>query len=129
MYRPFVEGAMSAHKRVVEKFSECFNRQDWHGMLSLMTDDVERYEVGAPSRIRGKTEYEHNMEPGPEVASMRSRMTRMTEEGNVVVSEGNVLLTKKDGGTISIEFCDIFEFEGDKVKRQISFTGVVPNAP
>lgn len=98
-------------------------------MLSYVTDDIERYEVGSPERIRGKAELERHMAPGPEVASMRSTITRLTEEGNVVVSEGNVLLTKKDGGTLNIEFCNVFEFEGDKVKRQTAFTGVTPSSP
>ena len=45
------------------------------------------------------------------------------------MSEGTVLLTRKDGSTLNTEYCNIFELEGDKVKRQIAFTGVVPNPP
>jgi ketosteroid isomerase-like protein len=119
---------MSAHKRVVEKLDECFGRQDWKGMLDFMTDDIERYEVGAPERIRGKKAFEENMKPGPEIASMRSKINRLTEEGNVVISEGTVVLTKKDGSSIHIEFCNVYEFEGDKVRREIAYAGVVPDA-
>ena len=79
---------VSSHKRIVEKLAECFSRQDWQGMLSFMTDDIERYEVGSPERIRGRAAFEQNMRPGPEVASMRSKIARMTEEGNVVCRKG-----------------------------------------
>lgn len=117
---------MSPRKKVVEKYGDCFSRQDWRGMLSLLTDDIERHEVGSPERIRGKAALEENMKPGPAVASMQSHLRRMTEEGDVVVAEGNVLLTKKDGSVMNILFCNVFEFEREKVRRLTSFTGVEP---
>lgn len=120
---------MTPRKRVVEQWGDCFNRQDWRGMLALMTDDIERHEVGAPGRTRGKESFERNMRPGPDVASMRSTISRLTEEGDVVVAEGSVVLTKKDGSSMNILFCDIFEFEGDKIRRQTSYAGVEPATP
>lgn len=96
-------------------------------MLSLLTDDVERQEVGSSELIRGKEAFERNMAPPPDVESLRSTRTRMTEEGNVVVAEGTVLVKKKDGTSMNIQFCNVFEFEGERVKRLTSFAALVPN--
>lgn len=125
IYEPTGSGGVSQRKRVVEEYYELFNRQDWHGMLRLVTDDVERHEVGAPERIRGKLAFEQHMAPGPEVASLRGDITRMTEEDGVVVAEVSVRLTKKDGGSLNIQACTIFEFEGEKIKRLTAFATVV----
>lgn len=116
---------MTSNKETVQKLNQCFTRQDWHGMLPYLAEDVVREEVGAPELIRGKDAFEKNMVPGPEVESMRSEIVRMVEEGNVVVSEGTVLLKKKDGAKLDIRFCDVFEFEHGKVKRQTAYTAVV----
>ena len=118
---------MSQHKKIVEKIHASFSRQDWRELFSFMTDDIERHEVGSPERTKGKEAFERNMKPGPDVASMRFNLTRMTEEGSVVVSEGTVLLTKKDGSSMNVQFCDIFEFDGEKVRRLTSFAGVEPS--
>lgn len=116
---------MTSNKQIAERFNDCFSRQDWPGMLSLLSEDVERQEVGSPERIRGKKAFEANMRPSPEILSMRGDVTRMTEEGNVVVAEGIVRMSKKDGRAVNIEFCDIFEFEDGKVRRLRSFAAVV----
>lgn len=116
---------MTGRKKVVESYMASFARQDWPGMLALTTDDVERWEVGAPTRTRGKKELDREIRPGPEVTELRSHVTRMTEEGNVVVAEGMVEVIKKDGVVIRVQFCDIFEFEGEKIKRLTAFTSVV----
>jgi hypothetical protein len=45
----------------------------------------------------------------------------MTEEGNVVVVEGICHVTKKDGGSLRVRFCNIFELQNGQVRRQDSF--------
>ena len=115
---------MSQHREVVESLAVCFNRQDWVGMLPMLTDDVERWEVGAPQSTRGKKEFEQEMAPGPDVTDLREEITRMVEEGNVVACEGKVRVSKKDGKVINVRFCNLYEFEGEKVKR-ITAYGIV----
>ncbi len=116
---------MSPRKDVVRTLAACFNRQDWSGMLPMLTEDVERWEVGAPKRSRGKKEFEAEMAAGPDVARLRNDISRMVEEGNVVVSEGTAQVFKKDGGVIRVQYCDVWEFEGEKVKRITAYTHVL----
>ena len=94
-------------------------------MLSLFTDDVERWEVGTVTRTHGKVEFEKEVLPGPEVDRLGMDLHRTIEEGNVVVAEGLAHITKKDGATINVQFCDVFEFEGEKVRRITAYGAVV----
>ena len=116
---------MSARKKVVENLAAYFSRQDWPGMLPLLTDDVERWEVGAPTRTHGKTEFERDMAPGPDVARLTNKVDRMVEEGSVVVAEGRVEVSKKDGSVIHVRYCNVYEFDGERVKRITAYAVVV----
>lgn len=97
-------------------------------MLSLLTDDVERWEVGAPTRVRGKQPFAKNMVWGPQVTKMESEVARIIEDGDVAMSEGMVRLSLKDGKTLNIRFLDVFEFDGDRIKKMTCWTydGAIP---
>ena len=47
--------------------------------------------------------------------------TRMTEENDVVVVEGTVQATKRDGGVLNLMFCDVFEMREAKIRRLTSY--------
>lgn len=94
-------------------------------MLDLFTDDIDRWEVGAPIRTHGKVAFEKEVLPGPEVDRLAIRIDKMIEEGNVVVAEGLAEIFKKDGSTVKVQYCDIFEFAGEKVRRITAYGAVV----
>ena len=94
-------------------------------MLRLFTDDVERWEVGAAKRTHGKVEFEKEVLPGPDVVRLGMEVDKMIEEGNIVVAEGLAHIFKEDGEKIDVQFCDIFEFEGEKVRRITAYGAVV----
>ena len=101
------------------------SRVDRPTVLSCLTDDVEWRIVTAGERMHGRAEFEQNIGAPPDVESVRIEITRMTEEGNVVVAEGTVRLSRKDSGSTTFQFCDVFEFENAKVKRLTTFTAEV----
>ncbi len=103
----------------------CFRRQDWAKMLTLVTDDIERWEVGAPTPSRGKKELDRDIRPGPDVVKLESNVTRMVEEGDVVVAEGTVEVHKENGNVIAVRYLDLFEFDGGKIQRVTAYTVVV----
>ena len=116
---------MTPRKQVIERWAECFAHQDWKAMLELFTDDVERWEVGSEKRTHGKVEFENEVLPGPDVVRLGIQVSRTVEEGNVVVAEGLAQIFKKDGVRIDVQYCDIFEFEGEKVRRITAYGAVV----
>lgn len=44
-------------------------------------------------------------------------VTRMIEEDDVVVAEGSVRTQKRDGGALSLRFCDVFVMQAGKIRR------------
>lgn len=116
---------MTPKKKVIERWSECFAQQNWKGMLELFTEDIERWEVGAPARTHGKSAFEKEVLPGPEVARLGMKVDRVIEEGNLVVADGLAHVYKKDGTTVAVQFCDVFEFEGDKIRKITAYGAVV----
>ena len=117
---------MSANKKIVETY---LNR-DPSKVDSLVTDEVEWVEWvdGVPPSgavQKGKAAIVANI--GDD--RLRNEITRMTEEGNVVVVEGICHVTKKDGDSLKVRFCNVFELENGKVKRQDSFGALLKDSP
>lgn len=94
-------------------------------MLDLFTEDIERWEVGGVKRTHGKAEFEKEVLPGPDVVRLGIRIDRTIEEGDVVVAEGLAQIFKKDGSRLDVQYCDIFDFEGAKVRRITAYGAVV----
>ena len=55
------------------------------------------------------------------VGSPTIRVTRMTEEDDVVVAEGTVQCARKDGGLLDAVFCDVFVMQEAKIKHLTSY--------
>jgi uncharacterized protein len=97
---------MSANKHTVQAYMDAFGRTDHAEILSFLTDDVEWRVPGAVHAV-GKTAFDREIENDAFVGHPTIRVTRMVEE-DVVVAEGTVRSTKKDGGTLNLVFCDVF---------------------
>ncbi|MGI0132890.1 MAG: nuclear transport factor 2 family protein [Thermoplasmata archaeon] len=120
-----VVAVLSPNKKLVETYLIANRSQSG----ALMTDDVEWVEwvdsvPPAGSVNKGKAAVIGN--PGDD--QLRNEVTRMTEEGNVVVVEGVCHVTKKDGATLKVRFCNIFELKNGKVKRQDSFGALLKDS-
>lgn len=118
-------GASSPNKKLVETYLNAVRSKS--GLL--MADDVEWVEWvdGVPSTgsvNRGKAAVIGNV--GDD--ELRNEVTRMTEEGDVVVVEGICHVTKKDGASLKVRFCNIFELQDGKVKRQDSFGALLKDS-
>lgn len=110
----------SANKRTVEKYMDGFRRSDHHQVLSCLTDDVEWVVPGA-FHIKGKDAFDKEIENAAFVGSPAITVTRLTEEGDVVVAEGSVRSARRDGGSLHAVFCDVFEMRDAKIGRLISY--------
>ena len=109
---------MSANKKLVESLDS----RDPSVLASLLADDVEWVEWadGVPPSgavTRGKEAFTRNY--GDD--ELTGHITRMIEEGNVVVAEGTVRVKKKDGRTFHVQYCNIYELKDGKVKRKSSY--------
>jgi uncharacterized protein len=111
---------MSPNKQTVQQYMDAFARSDHADVLACLTDDVEWLIPGA-FHISGKDAFDKEIENDAFVGSPTIEVTRMIEEGDVVVAEGRVSSARKDGGTLNAVFCDVFEMRDAKVRRLISY--------
>lgn len=101
---------MSLNKNTVEKYIDGFNKTDHDQILSCLTDDIEWLMPGA-FRLAGKEAFDKEIENPATTGSPTVKITRMIEEGELVVAEGTVRVAWKDGGFLNAVFCDVFEME------------------
>lgn len=111
---------MSANKQTVEHYMAAFNMLDHTAILDCLTDDVEWVLPGA-FHLHGKAAFDKEIENDAFVGRPVITTTRLTEENDIVVAEGTVQCTKKDGTPMNLAFCDVFVMRGAKIKQLISY--------
>jgi ketosteroid isomerase-like protein len=111
---------MTPNKQTVQNYMAAFGRTDHAEVLSCLTDDVEWLIPGA-FHLRGKDAFDREIENDAFVGSPTIRVTRLTEEDDVVVAEGSVQSARKDGGMLNAVFCDVFVMQGAKIKHLTSY--------
>ena len=111
---------MTPNKQAVQKYMDAFGRTDHAEVLSCLTDDVEWVIPGA-FHVRGKDEFDTQIENDAFVGSPIIRVIRMIEENNVVVAEGTVRCARSDGGLLNVVFCDVFVMQDAKIKHLTSY--------
>src|SRR4051794_19423566 len=79
---------MTSNKQTVQKYMEAFNKSDHAAVLSCLRDDVE-WVIPGVFHIKGKPSFDKEVENPAFVGSPTIKVTRMTEERDVVVAEGN----------------------------------------
>jgi ketosteroid isomerase-like protein len=111
---------MSPNKQTVQKYMDAFTRSDHTEILSCLTDDVEWLIPGA-FHIKGKIDFDKEIENDAFVGRPTIHVTRMIEEDDVVVAEGTVRSARKDGGRLNAVFCDVFVMQNSKIRHLTSY--------
>ena len=111
---------MTENKRTVQKYMDGFRTTDREAILSCVTEDVV-WEIPGLFRSEGRAAFaDHIVEPGFDGHPI-IEVSRMTEEDDVVIAEGTVLARREDGTRLPLAFCDVFELEGGKIRRLVSY--------
>ncbi len=123
MTRGGSSAAMSANKKLLERYFASLGDLDFTTVASCMADDVERIEwadgfpmSGVPKR--GRANVIKEMEAP---RKFQIRPLRMVEENNVVVAEEEVRVPKPEGGFFVGRALGIYELENGKLKRMSSW--------
>jgi len=109
-----------SNKKVVEAYMEAFHEHDHARILACLTDDVT-WDMPGFFHHEGKEAFDKEIENDAFTGKPNITTTRMIEEGNIVVAEGAVTAQMKNGGILDAVFCDVFEFEGDKIQKLTSY--------
>jgi len=111
---------MSLNKETVERYMEAFRRTDHAMILACLTDDVEWVIPGA-FHTHGKAEFDAQIENDAFVGHPDILVTRLVEESDIVVAEGSVRCSRREGGTLNVVFCDVFVMRDGKVRQLTSY--------
>ena len=117
---------MSAAKDTVQRYMEAYARWDHKAVLSCLTDDVEWVVPGA-FHLTGKAAFDNEIEGQGAAGPPEITVTRLVEEGDVVVAEGSVRNALSDGGMLSLVYCDVFVMQGDLIRHLTSYLMPVPD--
>ncbi|MNG04341.1 RNA polymerase factor sigma-70 [compost metagenome] len=111
---------MSENKKIVEKYMDGFREGDHQKILSCLNEDVV-WEMPGIYRHVGKEEFDKEIENENFVGRPTIQIIRLVEENNVVIAEGSVQATMKNGNSLDAVFCDVFVMENEKIKQLTSY--------
>ena len=105
-----------SNKKVVETYMDGFRTSDHAKILLCLTDDVI-WEMHGLFHLKGKEQFDKEIENPAFEGRPDITIIRLLEEGNIVVAEGTVKSKFKNGQLLDASFCDVFHFENNKISR------------
>ena len=116
---------MSSRTTVIEQYFDGFRRSD-HGMiLACLTDDVV-WDLPGYRSLRGKEEFDGEIENPEFVGSPELVVDRMVEGDHAVVVIGSGEGRRRNGERHRFAYSDVFTFTGDLVSRVESYVVPLP---
>jgi hypothetical protein len=119
---------VSENKATVENYMEGFRTSDHELILSCLTDDVA-WDIPGAFHVVGKKAFDREIENEAFVGRPAITVSRMTEENNVVVAEGEVRVQRRGGDFLDLVFCDVFVMEHGKIRHLISYLVPLDTTP
>jgi uncharacterized protein len=115
---------MTPNQKTIEQYMDAFRTTNRAQVLSCLTDDVE-WIVPGIFHSRGRDEFAtHIVDEGfaghPEIT-----VSRLLEDGDIVVAEGSVRAPRVDGTFLNLVFCDVFDMRHGKIRQLTSYLVVV----
>lgn len=111
---------VSENTKVVERYMEAFAKSDHAAVLACLTDDVE-WEVPGAFFLKGKADFDVEIENPEFEGSPAITITRIIEDGDTVVAEGSVHSHRKGGAALDLRFCDIFVLRDGRIEKLTSY--------
>ncbi|HKO56822.1 MAG TPA: nuclear transport factor 2 family protein [Thermoanaerobaculia bacterium] len=111
---------MSENKSVVERYMDGFRRSVHAEILSCLTDDVEWILPGTFD-LHGKQAFDAEIENPAFIGSPDIAVHRLIEEDDCVVAEGTVRAQRRDGNSLLLAMCDVFEMRDGRIRRLTSY--------
>jgi ketosteroid isomerase-like protein len=109
------------NKEIIQNVIDAFDSNDVDGILDLLTDDVEWHMLG-DQVISGKDELKEYFSKNAGMKLLSSTKDHIIIEGDRAAVDGNVQCAGKNGETMDMYYCDVYELEKGKVKKIVSYT-------
>ncbi len=112
---------MSEKKEIVKKLNDAVRANDLDKFLSFFTDNIQWTKVGDKS-AKGKEELRKLIEDlGDAPPPSMTKFDAMIAEGDTVAAYGTLTIEIKPEMVVTLAFCDVYRFEGDKIADFKSF--------
>lgn len=111
---------MTTRKQVVDTYMSGFRSTDHGKILSCLTDDVV-WEMPGFFRHEGKVAFDKEIENPEADGHPDIVVTRLIEEGEIVVAEGLVKARLRGDRLIDAAFCDVFHFRGERICKLTTY--------
>lgn len=111
---------MTLNKQTINQYMEAFRISNHQRVLACLTDDVV-WEMPGMYQHVGKESFDKEIENDNFVGSPTIQVLKMVEENDIVIAEGAVQGSMKNGNILDALFCDVFEMEIGKIKRLTSY--------
>jgi ketosteroid isomerase-like protein len=118
---------MSTNKDTVQRYMDAYSRWDHAEVLACLTDDIQWVVPGA-FHLKGREAFDNEIEGTGAAGPPEIVVTRLVEEADVVVAEGRVRNALKDGGVLSLVFCDVFLMRDGLIRHLTSYLMPVPDS-
>lgn len=107
-------------KETVQHYMDGSRKSDHQQILSCLTEDVV-WNIPGHTVLEGLGAFDAEIENDAFEGQPVIQVSRMVEEHNIVVAEGRVQSKMKNGNLLDAVFCDVFEFEHEKIKKLTSY--------
>jgi ketosteroid isomerase-like protein len=111
---------MTNQKHTVEIYMDGFRSTDHAKILSCLNEDVI-WEMPGFFYHQGKEAFDKEIENPNADGHPDIYISRLVEEGNIVVAEGTVKAKMKDGNKIDAVFCDVFHFTNGRISKLTTY--------
>jgi uncharacterized protein len=112
---------MSEKKEIVKKLNDAVRANDLDKFLSFFTDNIQWTKVGDKS-AKGKQELRKLIEDlGDAPPPSTTNFEAMIAEGDTVAAYGSLTIEIQPEMVVTLAFCDVYHFEGDKIADFKSF--------
>ena len=110
------------NKEIVKKLNEAVRANNLDEFLSFFTDDVQWTKVGDNKSAQGKEALRKLIEDlGDAPPPSTTKFDAMIAEGDTVAAHGSLTIEIQPGMVVTLAFCDIYHFQGDKIADFKSF--------
>ncbi len=110
------------NKEIVEKANALLAEGKSEEFLLLCTEDVEWTLLAeAPSKMKGREAIREFMASSQDSQPPNFTVDKVIAEGEFVVSNGDMVMKNKEGETVSYAYCDIYQFQDNKIAELRTF--------
>ena len=111
---------MSDGRATVARYMDAYDRGDYDAVLETLADGVEWIVPGA-FHLTGRDAFRREMDNPAFVHPPDITVSRLVADGDVVVAEGRVRTQRRDGATMHLVFCDVFDLRDGLIARLTSY--------